>query len=243
MLGKTLVVVSDAHIGAESREATESFLAFLDRVPTLGDCLLINGDLFEFWFSYRRAIPQAGFLVAAGLAMLRRKIPIAMTGGNHDRWGHAFWEREANVLFDPDELRFAIGGRQIVAVHGDGATESRRSASIAHRVITHPITEGVFGALHPDFGIWLVGRLGRRLADGTTDPAALALAQARQGEWAQRRLAADPTIGVLVMSHTHQPRLEELHPGQHYLNPGAWIEGRRYAIVTADTIEAHRFEG
>lgn len=241
MLGETLVVVSDAHIGPDSRQATDSFLAFLERVPTLGDCLLVNGDLFEFWFSYRRAIPQTGFLVAAALAMLRRKIPVAMTGGNHDRWGHTFWRREANILYDPNELRFAVGTRQVVAVHGDGDSETRRSASIVHRVITHPITDGVFGALHPDFGIWLVGRLGRHLADATTDPAVLERAHARQTDWARRRLAADATIGLVILSHTHQPHLAELHPGQHYLNPGAWVEGQRYAIVTDRTIVPHRF--
>ena len=74
MFGKTMVVVSDAHVRGEVGDETESFLAFLEQVPALGDCLLINGDLFEFWFSYRRAIPQRGFLVAAALATQPRII-------------------------------------------------------------------------------------------------------------------------------------------------------------------------
>lgn len=243
MLGETLVVVSDAHIGGDSTETTEPFLAFLDRVPSLGDCLLVNGDLFEFWFSYRRAIPRTGFLVAAALAMLRRTMPVAMTGGNHDRWGHSFWRRETNIDYAADELRFAIGSRQVLAIHGDGATEERRSATITHRIISHPITARVFGALHPDFGLWLVGRMGRHLADDTTDPVALERAQLRQAEWAKRRLAADPTIGLLIASHTHRTSSAELLPGQQYLNPGAWVEGRHYAIVTERTITTHQFAG
>ncbi len=242
MLGERLVVVSDAHIKADSGPATESFLAFLERVPTLGDCLLINGDLFEFWFSYRRAIPQTGFLVAAALAMLRRKIPVAMTGGNHDRWGHGFWQREANILYHPDQLRFAVGTREVLALHGDGEIDGRGSGWL-QRIIAHPVTERAFGLLHPDFGLWLIARMGGHLADKTTDPAILDAAQARQAAWARQRLAADPTLGLVILSHTHRSETIELDPGKHYLNPGAWIAGRRYAVVTATTISSEQFGG
>jgi UDP-2,3-diacylglucosamine hydrolase len=243
MLGHTLVVVSDAHIGADSTEATDALLAFLEHVPALGDSLLVNGDLFEFWFSYRRAVPRTGFLVAAALAMLRRRLPVAMTGGNHDRWGHGFWRREADILYHPDELRFTVGRRRILAVHGDGATEGRATAAIGHRIITHPITEAFFGAIHPDLGLWLIDRLGPRLADPTTDPLLLERAQTRQRDWAERRLRADPDLDLVILSHTHRAEQRELLPGRHYLNPGAWVAGRRYAIVTEGSIEIRQWEG
>ena len=69
--------------------------------PTLGDCLLVNGDLFDFWFSYSRVIPRRGFHVAAALARLRRRLPIVMVGGNHDRWDSDFWERDLGLDFQP----------------------------------------------------------------------------------------------------------------------------------------------
>ena len=92
MLGHTLVVVSDAHLGVTPPAVEEALLAFLDAVPTLGDCLLVNGDLFDFWFSYGRVIPRRGFQVAAALARLARRMPVLMVGGNHDRWGGDFWQ-------------------------------------------------------------------------------------------------------------------------------------------------------
>ena len=60
MLGHTLVVVSDAHLGVTPPAVEEALLAFLDRVPQEGDCLLVNGDLFDFWYSYGRVIPRSG---------------------------------------------------------------------------------------------------------------------------------------------------------------------------------------
>ncbi len=75
MLGHRLVIVQDAHLGPDSPEREEAFLAFLEAVPTLGDCLLVNGDLFEFWAEYRRVVPRTGFHVVAELARLRKADP------------------------------------------------------------------------------------------------------------------------------------------------------------------------
>lgn len=241
MLGDQLVVLSDAHVRPSTD--VEPLLAFLDAVPTLGDCLLINGDLFEFWFSYRRAVPRAGFPIAAALTALRRKIPIVMTGGNHDRWGDAFWSTEANIAFSPGRLRIAIRGRTILAVHGDGIGESSRAAETTHTIISHPLTARMFGWLHPDVGIWLVERFGGHLADSTRDPAILDQAESRQRAWAAAQFADDPDLATVVISHTHRAYRHEASPGRLVVNPGAWVEGRRYAIVTAHDATLHSFAG
>ena len=60
VFGQRLLVLSDAHVGATPPEVEESLLAFLERAPTLGDCLLLNGDIFDFWFAYSRLIPRRG---------------------------------------------------------------------------------------------------------------------------------------------------------------------------------------
>ncbi len=110
VLGHTLVVVSDAHLGVAPPATEEALLEFLDAVPTLGDCLLVNGDLFDFWFTYARVIPRRGFHVAAALARLRRRLPIVMVGGNHDRWDNDFWERDLGLDFHPNGPRSRSAG-------------------------------------------------------------------------------------------------------------------------------------
>jgi UDP-2,3-diacylglucosamine hydrolase len=237
MLGTQLVVVSDAHLGASRPEDDDALLEFLDQVPHLGDCLLVNGDLFDFWFAYRRTVPRTGFRVAAALTALRRRIPVVMTGGNHDRWGDSFWSRDAGIEFAPDELRFEIGGSAVVALHGDGVAEEHRAARVMHRITKHPLTVALYRWLHPDLGIWLVDRMSGRLADSTRDPAVLDRAQHRQADFARSRMEADSSIETLIMAHTHRPQIIELFPGRRFVNPGAWIEGRRYALVSQSGAE------
>jgi UDP-2,3-diacylglucosamine hydrolase len=240
MLGHQLVVVADAHLGGRHSD-DEALLGFLDQVPRLGDCLLVNGDLFDFWFSYRRVVPRGGFRVAAALAMLSRKLPIAMTGGNHDRWGDSFWHRDLGLRFSPGELAFQVGSSRVVAAHGDGVGDAHRSAALLQRVTRHPLTGFAFRLVHPDLGVWLVERMSVRLADSTRDPTVLDRAQERQARWAADRLARDPTIGTLVLSHTHRPTSQEIAPGRRYLNPGAWAEGRRYAVLTEAAAELRQW--
>ncbi len=241
MPSDALVIVADAHLGDAPPAVEEALLAFLDRVPELGDALLINGDLFDFWFAYRRVIPRRGFHVAASLRQLRQRVPITMVGGNHDRWGEEFWRQDLGIAFHPLRARFRAGGREVLAAHGDGLTEEHWSAALMHRITRHPATVALYRAVHPDAGIALVDRLSHRLGDTTRDPAVLARAAARQRAGAERALRDDPAIDVVTLGHTHIAANVEVEPGRLYLNPGAWMDGLRYAVVTAAGAELRQF--
>jgi UDP-2,3-diacylglucosamine hydrolase len=237
-----LVVVGDAHLGAVPAPIEQALLAFLDQVPTLGDGLLVNGDLFDFWFAWRRAIPRGGFRVASALAQLARRVPVFMTGGNHDRCGDSFWDRDAGIHFGAEGLRLQVGGKEVFAVHGDGLAEQHWSARFIHRVTRSRVTIATFRSLPPDFGFWLVDHLSGGLADSTRDAAVLDRAAAAQATWAEARLRAEPTLGLLIMGHTHRVALREVGAAQTYLNPGAWLDGLRYAVATEHAVELGSFQ-
>ncbi|MFI5210805.1 MAG: UDP-2,3-diacylglucosamine diphosphatase [Gemmatimonadales bacterium] len=243
MQGHRLVVVCDAHLGAGPPATESGFLDFLDAVPSLGDALLVNGDLFDFWFAWRRVIPRAGFPVAAALGRLRRRMPVIMTGGNHDRWGDDFWRADLGIEFHPLEARFRFAEREVLAIHGDGIADRNWSARGLQRLTRHPAAVKLFGALHPSLGFRLVDMMNRRMGNTVTDPAALAAASQRQQLWAEARLLAEPALGLLVMGHTHRPALSEPSPGRRYVNPGAWFDGGRYAICSDRGVELRQFQG
>jgi UDP-2,3-diacylglucosamine hydrolase len=220
----------------------EALLDFFDAVPSLGDCLLINGDLFDFWFTYSRVIPRRGFHVAAALARLRRRLPIVMVGGNHDRWDRQFWEQDLGLRFQPRRATFEIGNRQVTAIHGDGLAEPRWQARMIHGLIQHRATAAVYRILHPDLGLRLVDWLSPILGDHTIDETKLARAAARQREWAEQLLRSEPNVGLLIMGHTHRAVLAEPIAGRQYLNPGAWFDGFRYAIATENGAELRCYQ-
>lgn len=220
---------------------TDAMEAFLDAVPRLGDCLLINGDLFDFWFAYRRAIPRRGLRIVTALARLRQTVPIVMTGGNHDRWGDSFWDEDLGIRFGSDGLRLTIGRIRVWALHGDGIAEQHWSARLMHRLTRSRAGLALYRQIPVDTAFRLVDRMSGRLADSTRDAAVLDRAAAAQRSWAEAQLAADPALGLVVMGHTHRPALTLPAPGQHYCNPGAWMDGLRYAVATDRDVELRQF--
>ena len=236
-----LVLVGDAHLGREPDATEQAFLAFLETVPTLGDGLLLTGDLFEFWFAWGRVIPRRNIRVVAAIAQLARRLPVALIGGNHDRWGGTFWQEELGVHYSPGELRFTVAGRPALAVHGDGITETHWSATLLGRVLKGRGTVTAYRAIHPDLGVWLVDHLSGFLGDRPRTPEEVEASSRRQAEWAAARLAAEPELALLAMGHTHRAASTEARPGQRYVNPGAWFDGYRYAVLDASGVTLAQF--
>ncbi len=241
MPGPRLVIVADAHLGAAPPADEAAFLDFIDQAPRLGDMMLLAGDLFDYWFSYRRVIPRRNFKVAAALTHLTRAMPVLMVGGNHDRWGDSFWDRDAGIRFAPHELRFTLGDGQVLAIHGDGLHEERPGATWMHRATSSPLVIAAYRSLHPDIGFWIADRMGQNLEFGEAHPEVVAAAASRQLRWAEAMLAAEPAVGALVMGHTHKEAAHEVQPGRWYVNPGAWLDGYRYATLDGEGARLHQF--
>lgn len=241
MIGQRLVVVADAHLGSAPAADEEAFLGFLDAVPELGDSLLLAGDIYDFWFSYRRVIPRRAARVTAGIIHLARRFPVCMIGGNHDRWGDTFWGQEAGVQFDPWQLRLQVGPRNTLAVHGDGLHVERATATFLSRMLASPAVITTFRLLPLELGFRIADRLGHDPGVALHRPEVVADAAARQLRWAEARLAEDPTIDALVMGHTHREAAVEVTPGRWYLNPGAWLDGHRYATLDQTGAKLFRF--
>ena len=79
------------------------------------------------------------------------------------------------------------------------------------------------------------------LGNTEVDPAVLAAASERQAAWARARLAADPALNLVVMGHTHRPANESVTKTQVYFNPGAWLDGFKYGVVTAGGAELRNY--
>ena len=242
-LPSRVVVVADAHLGQAAPAVEAAFHAFLAAIPDLGDALLINGDLFDFWFEYGRVIPRRHFATVARLHdVCRRGIPVTLVGGNHDRWGGEFLTKDLGIAFYAGEAELNVAGRPTFAAHGDGLTEQHWAAKVMHRVTRHPLTIRLFRSLHPDLGFWIADKLSGRLADNTRDRAVLDRAARAQVQYAKDFLARRPDLELVILGHTHRPALEQFPDGRAYLNPGAWLDGYRYAVVTRDRIEMRSFE-
>jgi UDP-2,3-diacylglucosamine hydrolase len=238
----SVVIVSDAHLGQASEEVAAAFHRFLGHVPQLANHLVINGDLFDFWFEYRRVIPRLAFPTLAALTAMRKAgVELTVVGGNHDRWGGDFWTREMSARFYGEPTELDLGGFRTFLAHGDGLSESRTASRVMHHVTRMPLTVQLFRWIHPDLGFWLADRMSGSLAEKTRDGPALDRAAAAQKTFAADLLGRRPELDLVVLSHTHRSALVRAGDRRWYLNPGAWMDGRCYAVLGGSGPELRKF--
>ncbi|HXF22992.1 MAG TPA: hypothetical protein VN602_00630, partial [Gemmatimonadaceae bacterium] len=68
MLNTPCHIVSDLHLGVASADVERSFEGYLAGITGKIPALIINGDLFDFWFEWKTVIPRRGFRTLAALA-------------------------------------------------------------------------------------------------------------------------------------------------------------------------------
>jgi UDP-2,3-diacylglucosamine hydrolase len=232
-------VISDVHLGHAPDHVERSLLAFLRSLPGRAGSLLINGDLFEFWFEWKSVVPRSGVRVLAALMDLRDAgVPMTMIAGNHDCWGGDVL-REAGVDFIFGPLRGPLGGWNAQVEHGDGLRDVEdRGYRMLRRVLRNRLAIRAYGLLHPDFA--------SRLAMGSSQASrSYVPGDAGRGlrAVAASVLAADPSLELLVYAHSHVAALERMPSGNVYANAGSWLDAFTYLVVTPEQIALREWTG
>jgi UDP-2,3-diacylglucosamine hydrolase len=155
-------ILSDCHVGAAPAANTEALLRFLRRLRGQPGSLVLNGDILDFWFEWRRSIPTFALPVLGALAELRAAgMPITWIAGNHDCWGGDVLRHELGITYQTAPIRTMIGGWDTEIEHGDGLRgHADRGYLRVKPILRHPLSVWAFKLLHPDFGT--------RLALGTS---------------------------------------------------------------------------
>jgi UDP-2,3-diacylglucosamine hydrolase len=231
-------IVSDLHLGVASADIERSFEAYLGsirgRIPTL----VINGDLFDFWFEWKTVIPRRGFRTLAALAALRESgTEILYIAGNHDCWGGDVLRDDVGVQYHVGPWEGSIGPWHVRVEHGDGLRQVEdRKYRMVRPIMRSPLAIAMFRRVHPDWAT--------RLASGSSN--ASRTYSARDGGEGLRaighaRLASEPELDVAVYGHSHVAALERVGDRQVFANAGSWLDAPTYIEITDGSIELLRW--
>jgi UDP-2,3-diacylglucosamine hydrolase len=239
MLAAPCYVISDIHLGHAPPEVERSLLAFLRTLPGRAGSLLINGDLFEFWFEWRTVVPRSGVRALAALMDLRDAgVPMTMVAGNHDCWGGDVL-RDAGVRFQAGPWEGLLGGWRARVEHGDGLRDREdRGYRALRRVLRNPLAIRAYRLLHPD--------LATRLALGSSQTSR-SYQPRDEGRGlravAGAALSARTDLELLVYGHSHVPALERMPGGGVYANAGSWLDAPTYLVATPERIALREWRG
>lgn len=235
-----VLVVSDVHFGAAPAEHERAFLRFLADVPHRSDELLINGDLFDFWFEYDTVVLREYFPLLRRLAeLVEAGIRVRMTAGNHDAWGGSFLREEVGVEWLEGPTVVDVAGRRAYVAHGDGVAATEPIHDALRSVARSRPAEILFRLLHPDLGRRVVDRISRTVQRMEAEDV-VRHAEALS-ERADQLLRRRPELDLVIFGHAHQPELRQVEPGRHYLNPGDWLRHCSYGIVERGEVRLERW--
>jgi UDP-2,3-diacylglucosamine hydrolase len=239
VLSPPCYVISDVHLGHASPDVERLLVSFLRSLPGRASSLLINGDLFEFWFEWKSVVHRSGVRVLAALMDLRDAgVPVTMLAGNHDCWGGDVL-RDAGVDFQFGPWTGSLGGWRARVEHGDGLRVAEdRGYRALRRVLRNRLAIRAFGALHPDLASRLA--MGSSQASRTYQPKDLGRGLRAV---AQSTLAADPALELLVFGHSHVSALERMPSGNVYANAGSWLDAPTFLVVTPERIALRSWLG
>lgn len=232
--------MSDLHLGVASTAIERSFESYLSAITGNVNTLVINGDLFDFWFEWKTVIPRRGFRTLAALAALRESgTEILYIAGNHDCWGGDVLRNDVGVEYRVGPWEGSIGPWRVRVEHGDGLREIEdRRYRMVRPIMRSPAAIWLFRRLHPDWAT--------RLATGSSN--ASRTYAARDGGAGLRaighaRLASEPDLDVVVYGHSHVATLERVGNRQIFANAGSWLDAPTYVEITDHSIEMLRWNG
>lgn len=245
--GKKIYFSSDNHLGAPTAALSipreKKFLKWLDMIQQDAAAIFLLGDLFDFWFEYKRVVPKGQVRVLGKLAEISDSgIPIYFFVGNHDLWMFGYFEKELGITVYHEPMEFDFNGKKFLIGHGDGKGPGDKGYKRMKKVFTSPFFQWCFKWIHPDIGV----RIGRHLSvknkiiSGDDDAVFLGDENEWLVQYAKRKLESIH-YDYFIFGHRHLPMVIEISDSSTYCNLGDWITHYTYAVYENNALILKEF--
>lgn len=236
--GKKIYFLSDFHLGMPDSESSlvreKKIVDFLNSIRHDAAMIFIVGDMFDFWFEYRKVVPKGFVRLLGKLAELSDAgISISFFVGNHDMWMRRYFQEELGipVYFEPKQ--YELMGKRFLVGHGDGLGPGDYGYKLLKKLFRNPLAQWLFGILPPSIALGIANYYSRRsrAATGAEDDRFLG----EENEWLLmycKEVLQKEHFDFFVFGHRHLPIDFLLNPGasvpSRYLNLGDWIRYDSY---------------
>lgn len=233
--GKKLYFASDFHLGVPDHDSSvareKRIVKWLDVVSGDAQAIYLLGDIFDFWFEYRHAIPRGFIRIQGKLAELRDKgLPIYFFTGNHDMWMFDYFEKELGIIIYREPQVLEIGNHKLLIGHGDGLGPGDNMYKFLKKFFDSSICQWLFARLHPNLGIGIANYWSKQSRISNTK-----MEEKFDGEENEflltycRELEKSSHHDFYVFGHRHLPLDLKVGENSRYLNLGEWVHFNSYA--------------
>lgn len=232
---------SDTHLGlsltGKENERERLFIKWLDEVAPTAKAIFLVGDIFDFWFEYKRVVPRGFTRLLGKFSELTDKgIEIHFFAGNHDLWAFDYLHTECGLILHPNDAVMELYGKKVFIAHGDILGERKFMPRFLSGFFRSRVAQWFFSILHPDtalkFGSWWSG------SSRKSKP----VKHTFRGEddiivkFAREYLSEHPGINLFVCGHIHCAVVHPLTETSSIAFLGEWIEEPTYGILNENGI-------
>lgn len=239
---KKVYFASDFHLGApnklESDKREKRIVEWLTAIENDALEIFLVGDIFDFWFEYKHAIPKGFVRLQGKIAQLTDKgIPVHVFTGNHDMWIFDYLPQELGVQLHRDPITREFFGKKFYIGHGDGLGPGDKGYKFLKRIFSNNFFQWCFARLHPNFGIGVANYSSKssRAKTGNDDDKYLG----EDREWLVhhcKEILSEQHFDYFVFGHRHLPLSIQLNEQSTYLNLGDWIKYYTYGVFDGKSL-------
>ena len=240
--GKKIYFLSDFHLGAPdgtiSLDREKRIVKFLDEIKNSAAEVFVVGDLFDFWYEYRKVVPKGYTRILGKLAELTDSgIPVHFFVGNHDMWMKGYFEEELNIPVYYEPKIFEWNNKKFYIGHGDGLGPGDHGYKFIKKIFRNKFCQWLFGILPPAVGVGLADYLSRRsrAITGLIDEQFLG----EEKEWLiiySKEVLQKQHFDYFIFGHRHLPIDFSLNNNSRYINLGDWIRYYTYAMFDGENL-------
>lgn len=234
---KKIYFLSDFHFGAPnetiSRARERDVCHFLDTIKSSCQELYLVGDVFDFWFEYKTAVPR-GFVRFLGkiAEFTDAGIPVKWFTGNHDMWIFDYLPKELGVEIIRKPIEVTYYNQSILIGHGDGLGPGDIKYKFLKKFFASTICQWLFARLHPNFGIGLANWSSYKSRNSTGESDRIYLG--KENEWLYQyclRKEAEKHHDLYLFGHRHLPLKLKVGETSFYFNLGEWLHYNTFGIL------------
>lgn len=234
---ESVYFVSDAHLAMNSTDNEELLVNFIDTIKGKASHLYILGDLFDFWFEYKHAVPAAYFKVLSCLHNLSKSgVKVIYLPGNHDFWMGDYLQRQVGITLAGDSLDVEHQGKKIHLTHGDGLAYGDSGYRFMKKVFRFKPNIWLYKLLPVDWAYKLALRTSGASREHTSGKG-----KDMQGYYDYAKTKLQANFDTVIMGHTHHPEIKAIDNGL-YINSGDWIEHYSYVVLEGGKFELRYFK-
>ncbi|MFZ5940754.1 MAG: UDP-2,3-diacylglucosamine diphosphatase [Bacteroidota bacterium] len=247
--GKKIRFASDLHLGMhpkeKSRERERAVTEWLDEIKNDTSQLWLVGDIFDYWFEYRRVVPRGFIRFLGKLAELSDMgIEIHIFTGNHDVWYFGYLPDEIGAIIHREPVILELGSKTFLIGHGDGLTWQDKGYLFIKWMFKNRFLQWCYARIHPNgsagFAHWWSRR--SRYSKGFCTPWQ-GVEKEEQIIFSEKISKENPDIDYFIYGHRHIPYVYTLSSGSRVFGLGDWIVNFTYGEFDGEEMKLKkRFE-